>query len=191
MKFTLFYILFLIFSTIYRISRNIATRGKITSNQKISYRHILTIQMILYFGIVVGSAVEYFSIGRQINLFLSFLGFAMYLIAIFIRGWAIKSLGKYWSVYITIKEDHKLIKDGPFKYVRHPNLLCLLIELCGLCFIPNAYYSFALLWIIYFPLTLYRIRVEERTLIEKLGEEYINYKKEVYALLPYLKRKGY
>lgn len=34
--------------------------------------------------------------------------------------WARWHLGQYWSARITIKEDHKLIRTGPYSSLRHP-----------------------------------------------------------------------
>jgi len=34
--------------------------------------------------------------------------------------WARWHLGQYWSARITIKEDHKLIRTGPYGRLRHP-----------------------------------------------------------------------
>jgi protein-S-isoprenylcysteine O-methyltransferase Ste14 len=34
--------------------------------------------------------------------------------------WARAHLGQYWSGRITIKEDHKLIRTGPYARLRHP-----------------------------------------------------------------------
>jgi protein-S-isoprenylcysteine O-methyltransferase Ste14 len=34
--------------------------------------------------------------------------------------WARWHLGQYWSARITIKEDHKLIRTGPYARLRHP-----------------------------------------------------------------------
>jgi protein-S-isoprenylcysteine O-methyltransferase Ste14 len=34
--------------------------------------------------------------------------------------WARTHLGQYWSGRITIKEDHKLIRTGPYARLRHP-----------------------------------------------------------------------
>ena len=34
--------------------------------------------------------------------------------------WARWHLGQYWSARITIKEDHKLIRTGPYTRLRHP-----------------------------------------------------------------------
>jgi protein-S-isoprenylcysteine O-methyltransferase Ste14 len=34
--------------------------------------------------------------------------------------WARYNLGQFWSGRITLKEDHHLIRSGPYVYVRHP-----------------------------------------------------------------------
>lgn len=34
--------------------------------------------------------------------------------------WARSHLGQYWSARVAVKEDHKLIRTGPYKYFRHP-----------------------------------------------------------------------
>jgi protein-S-isoprenylcysteine O-methyltransferase Ste14 len=34
--------------------------------------------------------------------------------------WARWHLGQYWSARVTLKEDHKLIRTGPYAYFRHP-----------------------------------------------------------------------
>jgi len=139
---------------------------------------------LLYFMVMISAIMEYFLLDRSINLVISGVGFLMYVSVIPVREWAIRSLGKFMSEHIEIKKGHKLVKEGPYKYLRHPLLLCLLIEVVGITLIPNSYYSLAGTLIVCFPLTFIRMYLEERVLIEKLGQEYLDYKKEVYALLP-------
>ncbi|MDI6703187.1 MAG: isoprenylcysteine carboxylmethyltransferase family protein [bacterium] len=184
MNFTLFYIAFLFLSLIYRQMRRSATSRNKEEKGVIYSKSIYPIQFILYMVLFIGCAIEYLLFRRRVNLAICSTGFIMYFFGIFNREWVIKSLGKYWSHYIEIKKDHRLIKEGPYRYVRHPHLLCLLIEMTGLALIPNSYYSLLLIWLIYLPITLWRIYLEEKALIEKFGKEYIEYKKEVYALLP-------
>jgi len=47
-------------------------------------------------------------------------GVALTWIGIAIALWARWHLGQYWSARVTIKEDHKLIRTGPYAYFRHP-----------------------------------------------------------------------
>jgi protein-S-isoprenylcysteine O-methyltransferase Ste14 len=47
-------------------------------------------------------------------------GVALTWIGITIALWARWHLGQYWSARVTLKEDHKLIRSGPYAYFRHP-----------------------------------------------------------------------
>jgi protein-S-isoprenylcysteine O-methyltransferase Ste14 len=182
MEFIIFYILFLILSSGFRIIRNRATRNR--EGGVVYFKPIFTVQFWLYVAVLILTIVEFFVVSPKINLFVTLSGLIIYLAGIVGREWAIKTLGEYWSADIRIKEDHKLIKDGPYRYVRHPNLVCLLLETNGLCLIPNSYWTLIFVWTIYLFSILLRMYLEERALIEKFGQEYNDYKKEVFALLP-------
>ncbi|MDI6791702.1 MAG: isoprenylcysteine carboxylmethyltransferase family protein [bacterium] len=183
MKFTIFYLLFLILSTILRFFRNMATRNR--KGGIVYTKSIFAFQSGLYAILLISTIVEFFLVvDQRVDLFASLFGLILYLAGIGGREWAIKSLSEYWSADIRIREDHHLIKEGPYRYVRHPNLVCLLLEVNGLCLIPNAYYSLIFLWTVFLFSILFRIHLEEKALIEKFGQEYLDYKKEVPALIP-------
>lgn len=182
MNFTPFYIAFLVISSGFRIFQNRAKQNR--EGGTVYFKPIFSLQFWLYVLMLIFSLVEFFLVGRRMNLFISLSGLIFYLAGIIGREWVIKTLGRYWSVDIRIREDHKLIKEGPYGYVRHPNLVCLFLEANGLCLIPNSYYALIFVWTIYLASILIRIQLEEKALIEKLGQEYIDYKKEVFGLLP-------
>jgi isoprenylcysteine carboxyl methyltransferase (ICMT) family protein YpbQ len=141
--------------------------------------------------VLLGSILEYFLLDRNINYFLSAIAVVVYISANFGRDWAIKSLAAYWSVHVEIKDDHKLIKRGPYKYLRHPNSLCIISESLAIPLIPNSYYSFLFSLFIYVPLLILRMYLEEKELIKRFGQEYLEYKREVWALLPFrIGKKG-
>ena len=51
---------------------------------------------------------------------LAAIGAAFTWIGIAIALWARWHLGEYWSARITLKEDHELIRTGPYAHLRHP-----------------------------------------------------------------------
>jgi protein-S-isoprenylcysteine O-methyltransferase Ste14 len=51
---------------------------------------------------------------------LAIAGVALTWIGLALALWARWHLGRYWSARITLKEDHKLIRTGPYAYFRHP-----------------------------------------------------------------------
>ncbi len=81
------------------------------------------------------------------------------------RYWCIYSLGTFWNTRIFILPEHSPIKKGPYRWVKHPNYLIVMVELLVFPLIFGAYYS-AVIWsVVNFAfLTLVRIPVEERAL---------------------------
>ena len=82
---------------------------------------------------------------------------------------AMNDLGDNWSLYIEIKEEHELIKNGIYKFLKHPYCLAVLLELGGVSLITNAKYAFILVIILQLPLLLVRIIVEEKVLVGYFG----------------------
>jgi len=192
-NFTIFYIIFIIISTIYRFRRITKSYEAQPKPGKVYASISYALMLCLYLLIWVSSVAEYFyfqiiSPGRKINLLVSGIGFLMYVGTIPLRARAAKTLGKYLSPDIKIMDDHKLIKEGPYEYLRHPLTLCVIIEVFGLTLIPNSYYSFLVAVFIFLPYTIFRTYLEEKALIDKFGQEYIDYKKQTYAFLPVRKR---
>ena len=143
---------------------------------------------LTYLLLIFGTIGEYFLISRGINLWISGIGIVVVGVRIWLKWWAMLTLGKYWSVHIEIREAHKLIKDGPYRYVRHPAYLSNLLAYLGIPLIANAYYTLIGVFLIYVPFNLIRLHLEERELIRKFGEEYEDYRKKVPALLPVRKQ---
>lgn len=146
---------------------------------------------ITYPLLIFGTIAEYFLISRRINLWISGVGIALVGLRICLKWWAMLTLGEYWSVQIEIRKSHKLIKEGPYRYLRHPAYLSNLIEYLGVPLIANAYYTLIGVLLIYVPFNLTRFRLEERELIRKFGVEYEEYQKKVPAFLPIRRHSGF
>ena len=139
----------------------------------------------VHISIGVLTVIEYCIVDRTINYAITLLGLIVYFLSFFLRKWAIKTLGEFHSINIEIKECHQIIKEGPYKYLRHPYYLSVMLELLGFPLIPNAYFSFCCSVFVYIPLVLVRLYLEEKAMIKKFGNEYFKYKKETKGLLPF------
>ena len=51
---------------------------------------------------------------------LEVIGVALIWLGVALALWARLHLGQYWSARVTLKEDHKLIRTGPYTCFRHP-----------------------------------------------------------------------
>lgn len=106
-------------------------------------------------------------------------------IGMLIMIWARKTLDKNWSANIVLKESHELITKGPYAYVRHPIYTGLSLMVLGVVIYANTI-SFAIFFVIFFFGAYYKARKEEALLISHFSDKYIEYKKKVKALIPYI-----
>jgi protein-S-isoprenylcysteine O-methyltransferase Ste14 len=115
-----------------------------------------------------------------------FVGAAITLAGLGFAVWARAHLGQYWSATVALKEDHQLIFSGPYKVVRHPIYTGLITGMAGTA-IALAEVNGLLAFIIYFLVFWWKGRREETLMIQTFGDQYVQYCKEVPALVPFLK----
>jgi len=122
--------------------------------------------------------LPHFVVLNVLSLILTVLGLALAI-------WATVVLGRNWSGHVTFKENHELIMQGPYAFVRHPIYAALLLmflgtalaigTLGGLIGVPILFLSF---WIKY--------QHEEAFMIQHFGDQYRAYMNRVKAILPFL-----
>jgi protein-S-isoprenylcysteine O-methyltransferase len=78
------------------------------------------------------------------------------------------------------------VTSGPYKYLRNPAYTGALITLVGFGFGAGNWISVIFLLIIGLAAYAWRIAVEDKALRERFGEEYEDYKKRTWALIPFI-----
>lgn len=112
-------------------------------------------------------------------------GAALYAFRFGLKVVSVRTLGRAWSTEIEIREDHRLVREGPYRWVRHPIYLCNLLEPIAVALCANGWIAGLLGILLMWPTLYYRLRREEAALIEKFGVAYERYQREVPALLPW------
>ncbi len=137
---------------------------------------------------VVGMVLGFTGIGRiqTRSSLVAGLGLVLLVVGIIIRWTAIYTLGKYFTGTVLIKADHRLIRSGFYRYLRHPAYTGALIAHLGLGLSFSNWISLLLSVVPFLPAALYRMRVEERALTEAFGEAYTSYSKVTKRLIPKL-----
>lgn len=102
-----------------------------------------------------------------------------------IMVWARVHLGRNWSATVTIKQDHELIRGGPYRFVRHPIYTGGLIAVFGTAITLAEWRGLLAMFIVFVALWR-KLQIEERWLGETFGEDYAKYRAEVAALIPFL-----
>ena len=99
--------------------------------------------------------------------------------------WSGIALGRLYSGEVTIQEDHRLITNGLYHYIRHPRYLGAELLAIGLSLVFRSWIglivSFAFLGVL-----LLRIRDEEALMHEEFEQEWEAYCKHSWRLIPFL-----
>ncbi len=98
--------------------------------------------------------------------------------------WARLHLGRMWSARVTLKEEHQIIKTGPYTITRHPIYTGMLLALLGTVLVRDTLGAMIGCAFIATGFVL-KLRQEERLLIEHFGDDYRVYRQEVPALIPH------
>jgi protein-S-isoprenylcysteine O-methyltransferase Ste14 len=146
------------------------------------------------FAILILAFHDYFpgSVDRQLwprNEFTFWTGAAVLFAGLGFAVWARIHLGQFWSGAITLKEGHRLIRSGPYQFVRNPIYTGILTGVAGTAIAIGKISGLVALAII-FAVYSWKIRREERLLSGEFGEEYAAYRREVPALVPFLPGKS-
>ena len=112
-------------------------------------------------------------------------GLALVLAGLLFAVWARAHLGSNWSGTVTLKEGHELVRSGPYAMVRHPIYTGLLAALLGSAVMKGEVRSLIALALIAVAL-LVKLRLEERWMVERFGEDYRRYQREVKGLIPFV-----
>lgn len=103
---------------------------------------------------------------------------------LFIRSWAVFTLGNYFTWHITVQKDQKVIRSGPYAYIRHPGYFGALITYVSTALFLHAWFSLALSAVILPVAFIRRIDHEEAEMKNSLGAAYESYSRSVKRFIP-------
>jgi protein-S-isoprenylcysteine O-methyltransferase Ste14 len=143
----------------------------------------------LYGLITLGYTLS-FSIGAtkvgRIYAWNTFFTIGMILVAVgfAIRIHAIRTLKQYFTYSVANVDGHKIIERGLYRFIRHPGYLGQLIIFIGISTSLSNWLSVLLMMIPVFLGYLYRVKVEEKFMVEQLGEVYLEYQERTKRIIP-------
>src|SRR5205085_8169188 len=113
-------------------------------------------------------------------------GTVLFAVGLLFRWWAIVTLGRFFTVDVTIEKDHELVERGPFRMVRHPSYTGVLLAFVGVALSLG---NWAALLVILLPISaafIHRMNVEENALSGALGPQYTDYMRRTKRLIPFI-----
>lgn len=112
-----------------------------------------------------------------VGVILAALGFAL-------RYWSMRTLGRFYTNPVTIRNDHELVRSGPYRWIRHPVYTGGLLVLMAFPLILGSVLSLALTLLLCLSVYIERIGIEEAALTARFGDAYAEYSERTYRLLP-------
>lgn len=107
-------------------------------------------------------------------------------VAVALLIWAYHTLGKQYSPDLDLTEEHVLVTNGPYRWIRHPMYAAYIAFMIAVA-VESANWLVALLNAPSIALVYSRVSKEEAMMIERFGDEYRTYVKRTGRLLPRLR----
>jgi len=112
------------------------------------------------------------------------IGAILTVIGLIVRITSIMTLKKQFTYTVTKINNHELIEKGLYKIVRHPGYLGQLIIFLGISTSLSNWLSIIFMIVPVMIGYIYRIRIEEKFMVEQLGQKYLDYQTRTKKLIP-------
>lgn len=129
-------------------------------------------------GLLPAAAIPW----HRTTLFL--LGVTLLLLGVALRWYAIWTLGRYFTRDVAVSTDQKVVQNGPYRSIRHPAYSGTFLTMAGVGLAMTNWASLIALFICVFPGHLYRVHVEEKALIQAIGQPYVEYMHRTRRFIP-------
>jgi protein-S-isoprenylcysteine O-methyltransferase Ste14 len=194
-KLNLFLVLFIIFAAVERFWETFLSARYNILDKNSKFDWLFKIIGLFYVILMFGTVLESIYFFKEPDYRFAILGFCIFFPALFLRLSAVRALGGVLDTNIFAGESppgqKKLVRRGPYKYLRHPIYLGTILECLSIPLAYSCRYTFLFALLFCLPLLVARAYLEERESEKIFGQDYLKYKSEVKAFLPLPFRKTF
>ncbi len=112
------------------------------------------------------------------------LGVTLIPLGVALRWYAIWTLGGYFTRDVAVSADQKVVQNGPYRSIRHPAYSGTFLTMLGVGLAMTNWASLVALLVCVFLGHLYRVRVEEKVLVQTIGQQYVEYMHRTRRFIP-------
>ncbi|MDQ3266001.1 MAG: hypothetical protein M3Y59_20505 [Myxococcota bacterium] len=145
------------------LSRRNARRALLCGGREVGQGHF-RVMTLMHVGFLVACAAEVVLLDRPFRWSLGAPMLALAALSQALRYWAITTLGDRWNTRIIFVPDAPPVTSGPYRFLRHPNYLAVVVELAALPLIHGAYLTAVVFSLLNAAVLFVRIRAEEQAL---------------------------
>lgn len=121
---------------------------------------------------------------QQVPLFVA--GVAMMVLGSVLRRYCWRTLGEYFTGDVRARPNQRVISSGPYRLVRHPSYTAGMMMFIGIGLALGSWLSLMLLTVATIATYSYRVAIEERVLLDTIGEPYGSYMKGRKRFIPFV-----
>lgn len=114
------------------------------------------------------------------------MGIAVWLMGALFRFYSMRVLGRFFTYDVAISADQYVVEQGPYRWLRHPSYLGSLVAEVGLGMTFTNWLALIVPALCLAAAYTYRIRIEEKALVEGLGPAYRDYMRRTWRLVPFV-----
>jgi len=114
---------------------------------------------------------------------IGWLGILIALLGFGLRIWSMNVLGKFYTRTLKVTESQSIVRDGPYRLIRHPGYLGSILIWSGVAASTQNWIVLLMVLLVMFGVYIYRIQTEERMLLET-NAKYAEYRKQTWRLIP-------
>jgi methyltransferase len=122
---------------------------------------LFPLMALLHVSFLIAPVLEVWLAGRPFVPALAVGALTVLAAATALRVWTLRSLGRAWNVRVVVPEPERIVTDGPYRWIRHPNYLVVILEIAALPLVHTAWVSALVLSLLNAALLAQRIRTEE------------------------------
>ena len=126
---------------------------------------LFPLMALLHTGLVLAPAAEVLWLDRPFVPVLAAIAASVLLPAVVLRVWMLRTIGRAWNVRVVRPPNDAIVTGGPYRFIRHPNYLALILEIGALPLLHAAWLSCLVLSALNALVLYFRIRVEEAELL--------------------------
>ena len=127
--------------------------------------------VVLHATLLVGALAEVWLLERPFLPILGWAALAVVTASQTLRWWCIATLGQQWNTRVIVVPGLPLVSRGPYRVLRHPNYVAVVLEGAALPLVHSAWVTAAGFTVLNAALLARRIKVEERALETVAGKQ--------------------
>jgi protein-S-isoprenylcysteine O-methyltransferase Ste14 len=169
----------------FEVFMNLRQRSKSKLTASGDKKSLWGLYILITLGYFLSFSIGATKIGRVSSRDMFFaIGVTLIVIGLIIRIQSMMTLKQYFTYTVAKIDNHQLIETGLYKVIRHPGYLGQLLIFIGVATsLSNGLSILAMTIPIAFGYG-YRIKVEERFMLEQLGKNYLDYQMRTKRIIP-------